>query len=688
MALVDIVADSELEQLVWDDIQNDGLDTVCQRHTDIETGSNKIAPANPSAACSPSVSSMSEHETSTGVTAALARATDDAGSGSATVLAFAAEGTVPLQISAGGVASSAQLADMGPFASLEHCSLALGSAPSVGLALHRAGSLNLNPSMVTYKTRALAAAAGSVRNGAVGSNLRLAAVMLRSNSGGLAETLISEQARAESGLLTASLGRCDSLPELCLAPSGGIDMVDMMALRDMDAFSGMPSCAGLPSLSMLFSERPDFGAIAGTAADAQQQQRMGACPASAAPDSTVQAATGPDGMWEETGVMPGWISGSRFLGRPPSFSANGAAALFAGGSNAQPPQSPVHGLPLQASGPSGGRQGEALKPPSLVDYSQMLMQKDPAPAVPAAAAFAAPGRACAPAQPDMGAAAVASALGFEAFSLPSFGRMQPLLMDRQDTFELLMRQVEQEITAEAEVKQYAALEMGTIEVPARSQAAAPAGAVPPFIDEAAAAAAVPAVLRAAAESAAAPAPAPKRRSVFELARPSVFEGHTALGPAGVSAVSAGGPPAPVLDTLGPSFANWVPPSDPSNASQMSAATVAAGAATTSAGAAAASAGASAAPSSPFCLPTNTALLAGGDNSTASAPVDSGATELVKQDVARYVLLQQPVLRIRVAWRAVHYVGGLATWLNASSCYHPDCTGTQLLSPVWAPSCNV
>jgi len=338
--------------------------------------------------------------------------------------------------------------------------------------LQSMGSSPLHPnrSLVTYKTRALAAAAGSLRTGAVGSGLRFAAFMARSNSGGLADTLMSEHARAASGLLTGGLGRCDSLPELSLlAPSTG-DLADLVSMRDLDFLAGMPSAAGLPSLSMLFGERPDFGTTAPAAGVQQDQQDP--LPAAAVTDSVLQAA-GADAPCSDA---PVWL-GSRILGRPASFTANGAAALFSAG-NLPLSRPSFCGLPPkeQVAAPAAPAisQSVGLRPPSLVDYSQMLMPAAPA-AEPAAPDAAVP--------PPEAVAAGLGAGGFEGFSLASFGRgphsftaLQALQMDRQDTFELLMRQVDQELVAAAEIKQYAALELSTMDIPMPAPTApAPAG---------------------------------------------------------------------------------------------------------------------------------------------------------------------------------------------------------------------
>jgi hypothetical protein len=88
------------------------------------------------------------------------------------------------------------------------------------------GNLSLLPgslkSQMTYKTRELAAAAGAVRQGPAGANLRLAGTICRSSSGSLVDALLSEAARVEGGLLNAGLPRSDSLPDMvCGEPSAG-----------------------------------------------------------------------------------------------------------------------------------------------------------------------------------------------------------------------------------------------------------------------------------------------------------------------------------------------------------------------------------------------------------------------------------------------------------------------------------
>jgi hypothetical protein len=94
------------------------------------------------------------------------------------------------------------------------------------------GNLSVLPgslkSQMTYKTRELAAAAGAVRQGPAGANLRLAGTICRSSSGSLVDALLSEAARVEGGLLNACLPRSDSLPDMmCGEPSrpGYVDPV-------------------------------------------------------------------------------------------------------------------------------------------------------------------------------------------------------------------------------------------------------------------------------------------------------------------------------------------------------------------------------------------------------------------------------------------------------------------------------
>lgn len=72
-------------------------------------------------------------------------------------------------------------------------------------------------SAVTNRSRVLAAELGVVRPGPAGSSLRLAGTICRSNSGTLVDSLLSEAARADAGLLTAGLPRSDSLPEALLS---------------------------------------------------------------------------------------------------------------------------------------------------------------------------------------------------------------------------------------------------------------------------------------------------------------------------------------------------------------------------------------------------------------------------------------------------------------------------------------
>lgn len=258
MASLDLDAHlQDLEQLVWEDIQSEGLDWPSQdeggqeagKPAGLVEGGEPFAVQDQQRACSSSspVSSM------TGLP--LQSAAGDAGSGAS--LATTAEGVAAnrsLQ------PSCDQAEEVGPFASLG-AHQRLDSAPLGGLHPAAPHQLEPNRSLVTHKTRALAAAAGSLRSGPVGSGLRFAAFMARSNSGGLADTLLAEHARAASGLLPEGLGRCDSLPELSLAPSAA-DLAELVSLRDLDFLAGMPSSTGMPSLSMLFSKRPDFAASA------------------------------------------------------------------------------------------------------------------------------------------------------------------------------------------------------------------------------------------------------------------------------------------------------------------------------------------------------------------------------------------------------------------------------------------
>ncbi|WIA30052.1 hypothetical protein OEZ86_000147 [Tetradesmus obliquus] len=107
------------------------------------------------------------------------------------------------------------------------------------------GNLSLLPgslrSQATYKTRELAAAAGAVRHGPAGANLRLAGTICRSSSGSLVDALLSEAARVEGGMLTAGLPRSDSLPDMvCGELSGVVDPVQA-ALDAALAQGGMNS---------------------------------------------------------------------------------------------------------------------------------------------------------------------------------------------------------------------------------------------------------------------------------------------------------------------------------------------------------------------------------------------------------------------------------------------------------------
>lgn len=366
--------------------------------------------------------------------------------------------------------------------------------------------------------------------------------------------------------------------------------------------------------------------LSAAAAGAQQDQQD-PLPAAAATDSVLQAA----GAEAPCSDAPAWL-GSRILGRPASFTANGAAALFSAGNLplsrpsfcGLPPREPVA---APAASPSVS-QGQGLKPPSLVDYSQMLMPAAPA-AVPAPAEAAVPA-------PEAVAAGLGAG-GFEGFSLASFGRgphpftaLQALQMDRQDTFELLMRQVDQELVAAAEIKQYAALELSTMDIPMPAQAA-PA---PPA--EAAAAAAADASAYAsmaqlaaaelAAAAAAAAVAAEGSAAGQQAKRRSVFEGQTVLLPADASAVSsATAAGAAVLEPVGPSFHSWAAPSTSSQASGASA--VAAMGPVPGTGTAGVA-------SSPFCLPVSTGLLVGGGRGNSTPAASEAEHVLGKQEVAR------------------------------------------------------
>jgi len=450
--------------------------------------------------------------------------------------------------------------------------------------------------LVTFKTKALAAAAGSVRSGAVGSSLRMASIMYRSSSGGLADTLLSEQARAESGLLTAGLGRSDSLPELSLLPSA-LELSELISLRELDQL------AGLPSLSLLFGEPH---------ADAQP-----------AAHAARAAAPFTDDM-----CVPLEMTSSKMLGRPSSFTANSAAALFAGSAAMVRPHLPVQ-HPAPEVPPSS--QHPALRPPPMVDYSPMVRLEQAAQGFQASAAAAA-GPSALPGYPGLSAVPTSAAGGaepaFEGFSFPSLGRM-PLLMDRQDTFDVLIKQVDQELAAEAQIQQYAALEFDTMDIPlapgpdmGASMVQSPCINATAASAAAAAAAVVPAVLRAAAQPGG---------TGEVIKRRSVFEGHHAgLVPSGVSAVSGASActTAVALDPTGPSFAYWVAPADPSTSSFTSSAP------STSA--------------SPFCLPSHNGIVPAADSSAmaedgvaeavsaaVAAAAAGGAMARGKQEVARY-----------------------------------------------------
>jgi hypothetical protein len=105
------------------------------------------------------------------------------------------------------------------------------------------GNLSVLPgslkSQMTYKTRELAAAAGAVRQGPAGANLRLAGTICRSSSGSLVDALLSEAARVEGGLLNAGLPRSDSLPDMmCGEPSGAGYVDPVQAALDAALASG------------------------------------------------------------------------------------------------------------------------------------------------------------------------------------------------------------------------------------------------------------------------------------------------------------------------------------------------------------------------------------------------------------------------------------------------------------------
>lgn len=328
------------------------------------------------------------------------------------------------------------------------------------------------------------------------------------------------------------------------------------------------------------------------------------------------------------------------LGRPPSFSANSAAVLYAAG--AQLPSRPqmfggVQQPDSAAAAPSGNSSEaiafssggpsvthSALRPPTLLNFRQMMMQSsEPAPAAPAAAA--APGR-----PPS----------AFEGFSLPSFSKV---VMERQDTFDVLLRQVDQELCAEAELKQYAALQYDTIDVQLPTSSAAGAGA-PTYVSPFGGAAVV-------------------EPAVAGVKRRSVFDGRSVLLPAdptaasavlphggggGAAAAAAGAAAPPPLDTTGPSFGCWVPPGSPAAAvGRGGAATPRAGAQSPMPACVGAAAASSAGPvgPSPFALPDSAGLLAGdsaaggGGGGGGAAPMElvqpkQVASALGKQEVAR------------------------------------------------------
>lgn len=562
---------NQWEQLVWQDIQSEGMvdDAVCKSSAGNTDRGQK------SHTSSPAVSSLSDHRPSD---VHLVAAAGDAGSGCLATGVEAATATGPQQAGSADVMPPPPDQEVNPFACPEN--QRLSGAPSGCLHVSCPDSLKPTASLVTFKTKALAAAAGSVRSGAVGSSLRMASIMYRSSSGGLADTLLSEQARAESGLLTAGLGRSDSLPELSLLPSA-LELSELISLRELDQLAGISS--GLPSLSLLFGDPH---------ADAQPA-------AHAAP----AAAPFMDDM-----CVPLEMTSSKMLGRPSSFTANSAAALFAGSAAMVRPHLPVqHPAPEV---PPSSSQHPALRPPAMVDYSPMVRLEQAAQGFQAPAAPAGP--SALPGYPGLGAAPTSAAGGaepaFEGFSFPSLGRMPPL-MDRQDTFDVLIKQVDQELAAEAQIQQYAALEFDTMDIPLAPGPDMGASMVQsPFINataaSAAAAAVVPAVLRAAAQPGGA-GEVVKRRSVFE-------GHHAGLVPSGVSAVSGASActTAVGLDPTGPSFASWVAPADPCTSSFTSSAPSAS--------------------ASPFCLPSHNGIVAVADSSVMA---DDGVAEAVSAAVA-------------------------------------------------------
>jgi len=580
---------NQWEQLVWQDIQSEGLDdgAVCK-----SSAGNNTDRGQKSHTSSPAVSSLSDHRPPD---AHLVAASGDAGSGCLATGVAAA--SVPQQAGSADVMPPPPDQEVNPFACPEN--QRLSGAPSGCLHVSCPDSLKPSASLVTFKTKALAAAAGSVRSGAVGSSLRMASIMYRSSSGGLADTLLSEQARAESGLFTAGLGRSDSLPELSLLPSA-LDLSELISLRELDQLAGMSTSSGLPSLSLLFE------------AHADAQQAAQAAPAAA--------------PFMDDICVPLEMTSSKMLGRPSSFTANSAAALFAGSAAMVRPHLPVQHPDPQVP-PSS--QHAALSPPPTVDYHPMEQ------AAHGFQALAAAGPSALHGYQGLGAAPTSAAGGaepvFEGFSFPSLGRM-PLLMDRQDTFDVLIKQVDQELTQEAQIQQYAALEFDTMDIPLAPGPDLGASMVQsPFINAsaasaaaaaAAAAAVVPAVLRAAAQPGA---------GGEVIKRRSVFEGHHAgLVPSSVSAVSGASActTAVGLDPTGPSFASWAAPADPSTSSFTSSAP--------------------AASPSPFCLPSHTGIIpvadssamaedgAAEDVSAAAAAAVGGTVARGKQEVARWV----------------------------------------------------
>jgi hypothetical protein len=432
---------------------------------------------------------------------ALPGASGDAGSG-----CFLADAAAPA--AAPAPAGGEELPDTAfAFVSQDRPLTPPGILTPVGGGLGLAGA----PSLVTYKTKALAAAAGLVRCGPVGRSLRLAGAMCRSSSGSLADTLLSEAARAQSGLLTAALPRCDSLPEL-MAGATTCDLTDLPSL-DFGFSIGLGTME-LPSLTMLFDQQQAPAAPA--AAPQQQQQQQGQAAAAAA----LAAA--------EEDAAPAWAAGPRVLGRPASFSAHSVTALFA---SSQPPLRPHMALAGGEIADGTASPHPALRPPQLLaPPSEMIVLSDatPNPAAPAApaaglggaqhvSAFA--GRALPAAPPPAGGwGGQPPPAAFEpAGAQPYYGRAAalPMMMERQDTFDVLLRQVDAELTAEAELRQYAALEFDTMELDAKlPPAAASAG---PSATSFTSLGGMPAPSGGSAAGLAAQGwQQPKRRSVFEV----------------------------------------------------------------------------------------------------------------------------------------------------------------------------